>query len=70
MLNAIELNEVAYTELLVFIDVKTSNRKFTLNLVKGCKSKDQPDGNLAMAWNKLKNKYEPILAPSMVKLDK
>jgi gag-polypeptide of LTR copia-type len=39
-------------------------------LVKGCKSKDYPDGNAATAWERLKNKFEPISAPSMVKLEK
>jgi hypothetical protein len=37
MLNAVELNEVAYTELLLSIDVKASNRKIAFNIVKGCK---------------------------------
>jgi gag-polypeptide of LTR copia-type len=69
-LNAIELNKVAYTELVLSIDVKTSKGKFAFNIVKGCKSKDHPDGNAAMAWDKLKNKYNPMSAPSMVKLDK
>ena len=36
----IELNEIAYTELILSIDVKTSSGKIALNLVKGCKSKD------------------------------
>jgi hypothetical protein len=70
MLNVIDLNKVAFTELLLSIDVKTSNGKIVLNIVKGCKSKDHPDGNARIAWDKLKNKYEPISAPSMVKLDK
>jgi hypothetical protein len=38
--------------------------------VKGCKSKDYPDWNVVIAWEKLKNKYEPVSAPSMLKLDK
>ena len=66
----IELNEIAYTELILSIDVKTSNGKIAFNLVKGCKSKDYVDGNAATAWERLKNKYEPISAPSMVKLEK
>ena len=66
----IELNEIAYTELILSIDVKTSSGKIAFNLVKGCKSKDYVDGNAATAWERLKNKYEPISAPSMVKLEK
>jgi hypothetical protein len=54
MLNAIdELYKVAYTELLLFIDVQTTNGKLAFNIVKGCKSKDHPDGNATMSWDKL-----------------
>jgi gag-polypeptide of LTR copia-type len=70
MSRSIELNEITYTELILSIDVKTSSGKIAFNIVKGCKSKDYPDGNAASAWEKLKNKFEPISAPSMVKLDK
>jgi hypothetical protein len=38
--------------------------------VEYCKRKDYPDGNTVNSWEKLKNKYEPVSAPSMVKLDK
>jgi hypothetical protein len=31
---------------------------------------DYSDGNVVIAWGKLKNKYEPVSAPSMVKLNK
>jgi hypothetical protein len=31
------------------------------NIVMGCNCKDYPDGNAAIAWEKLKNKGEPIL---------
>jgi GH15 family glucan-1,4-alpha-glucosidase len=56
----IELNEIAYTDLILSIDVKTSSGKVAFNLIKGCKSKDYPDSNAALAWERLKNKYEPI----------
>jgi hypothetical protein len=39
------------------------------NLVKGCKNKDHADGNASMAWERLKNKFEPSSAPSLVKLE-
>jgi gag-polypeptide of LTR copia-type len=39
-------------------------------LVKGCKAKEYPDGNAVIAWERLKNKFEPVSAPSMVKLEK
>jgi gag-polypeptide of LTR copia-type len=66
----IELNEIAFTELILLIDVKTSSGKTAFNLVKGCKTKDHPDGNAARAWERLKNKYEPVSAPTLVKLEK
>jgi hypothetical protein len=66
----IEMNEIAYTELILSIDVNTSSGKNTFNLIEGCKSKDYPDGNAAIAWERLKNKYEPISTPSLVKLEK
>jgi hypothetical protein len=48
MLNAIEFNKVAYTELLLSIDVKISNKKIAFTIVKGCMSKDHPEGNAAI----------------------
>jgi hypothetical protein len=42
--------------------------KLLLILLRDAKAKI--NGNAATAWNKLKNKYEPVSAPSLVKLDK
>jgi hypothetical protein len=67
---AIEMNEIAYSDLILSIDVKTSSGKIAFNLIKGCKSKDYSDCNAAIAWERLKKKYEPISAPSLVKLEK
>ena len=66
----IKLNEIAYSELILSVDIKTSSGKVAFNFIKGCKSKDYPDGNAALVWERLKNKYEPISAPSLVKLEK
>jgi hypothetical protein len=52
------------------IDDKTRSGKVAFNLVKGCKNKDYADGNASMAWEILKNKFEPSSAPSLVKLEK
>jgi hypothetical protein len=46
----IKLNEIAYTELIVSIDVKTSRVKVNFNTIKGCKSKSYTDGNAAIVW--------------------
>jgi hypothetical protein len=50
-------NEIAYTELILSIDVKASYGKITFNIVKGCKNKDYPGVNAVAAWDKFKNKY-------------
>ena len=70
MMNGIEINEIAYTELILSIDVKTSNGMIAFHIVKGCKKKDHPDRKADVSWEKLKNEHEPTSAPSMVKLDK
>jgi hypothetical protein len=65
-----DMNELEYTELILSIDHKTSSGKVAFNLVEGCKNKDYADGNASMAWERLKNKFEPSSAPSLVKLEK
>jgi hypothetical protein len=50
-------------------DFKTSNGKFVHNIVKGYTNMNYPEGEADNAWEKLKNKYEPVSAPSMVRLD-
>jgi hypothetical protein len=62
---AADMNKLAYTELILSIYVKVA-----FNLVKGFKNKDYADGNARMAGGRLKNKFEPSSAPSLVKLEK
>jgi hypothetical protein len=64
-----DLNELTYIELILLINDKTSSGKIEFNLVKGCKSKDYVDGNAFMAWERLKNKFEPVSAQSLVKME-
>jgi hypothetical protein len=66
----IKLNEIAYTEINSLIDVMASSGKVAFYIIRGCNTKDYPDRNGAIAWERLKNKYEPVSAPSMVKLEK
>jgi hypothetical protein len=66
----IKLNEIAYTELILSINLKASSGKVTFDIIRGCKTKDYPDGNGDIAWKKLKSKYEPVSEPSIVKLEK
>jgi gag-polypeptide of LTR copia-type/Zinc knuckle len=70
MMKILDLNELAYIELILSIDVKTSSGKIAFNMVKGCKNKDYTEGNATMAWERLKNKYEPTSAPSLVKTER
>ena len=67
---ATDMNELADTELILSIDDKASNGKVAFNLVKGCKNKDYANGNASMAWERLRNKFEPQSAPSLVKMEK
>ena len=62
-------NELAYTELIVSIDVSSSGT-VAFNMVKGCKNNNYTDRNVAMAWERLKSKYEPTSAPSLVKTER
>jgi hypothetical protein len=52
----IKLNEIVYTELISFIDVKASSGKVAFNNISRGKTKDYPDGNGSIAWERLKNK--------------
>jgi hypothetical protein len=67
---AADMNELDYKELILSIDDKTSSGEVAYNFVKGSKKKDYADGNASMAWKRLKNKFEPSSAPSLVKLEK
>jgi hypothetical protein len=44
------MNELAYTELILLIDEKTSSGKVVFNLVKIRMNKDYADGNASMSW--------------------
>ena len=61
-----DLNELAFTELILSIDVSNSSGKISFGIVKGCKSKDYEDGNATLAWEKLKKKFDPVSAPTLV----
>jgi hypothetical protein len=66
----IKSNEITYTELILLIDVKASSGKVAFNIIRGCKTKDYSDVNGVIAWERIKNKYEHVSAPSMMKLEK
>jgi hypothetical protein len=41
-----------------------------LEIVKSCKTKDYEDVHAGLAWEKLKKKYDPVSAPSLVKTER
>ena len=49
LLRIIGINELAYTELVLSINVRIISRKVALNMVKACRSKEYADGNTAIA---------------------
>jgi hypothetical protein len=70
MLRIIDLNEMAFTELVLSIDVISSSGKTAFGIVKSCKTKDYEDGHASLSWEKLKKKYDPVSAPSLVKTER
>ena len=55
MMKNADLNELAFTELILSIDVSNSSGKIAFGILKSCKIKDYEDGNAIHAWEKLKN---------------
>ena len=47
--------------------MRFSNGKVAFNMGKGCESKDHIGGNIAIPWDRLKEKLEPTIDPSLVK---
>jgi hypothetical protein len=70
MLRIIDLNEMAFTELVLPIDVSSSSGKIAFGIVKSCKTKDYEDGHAGLAWEKLKKKCDPVSALSLVKTER
>ena len=64
------LNELAFEDLLLSINTKTSSGTTAFNLVDTCTTSDQPDGNCKIAWDRLVSKYQPKTAPSYIQLKK
>jgi hypothetical protein len=49
-----DLIEMAYTEVTLSIDVRSSSGKVVFSIIKGCKIRDYTDGNSTLAWDKFK----------------
>jgi hypothetical protein len=70
MMGIIDLNETAFTKLVLSNDVSSSIGKIAFGIVKNCKTKDYEDCCAGLAWEKLKKKYNPVSAPSLVKTER
>jgi hypothetical protein len=68
MLRIIDLNEMAFTELVLSIDVSSSSGKIAFGIVKSCKTNDYEDGHAGLAWEKLRSKYDQYLLRHWLKL--
>ena len=64
----LENNSSAYDELLLSITGKTKAGKVAFRLVKTSKNEDYPDGNAAMAWQRLEEKYASKTTASLIGL--
>ena len=65
-----ELNEEAFEDIILSINHTTRSGKVAFSLVKNCKTREYPEGNCKLAWDRLVAKYAPKTAPSLLKLKK
>jgi hypothetical protein len=63
-----EQNEDAYEDLIMSIDGDGKAGRVAFQIVKGAKSSDLGDGDAALAWSRLVNKYQPTTTPSGLEL--
>jgi gag-polypeptide of LTR copia-type/Zinc knuckle len=65
-----DLNDNRYSDLVLSMDTSMNAGRVAFSLVRASKSKDYPDGNIAVAWSKLKKKYAPTTAHTLAKYHK
>ena len=65
-----ELNELAYKDLILFVDGMTDAGHVAFSIVRGSKTSNLSDGDAFEAWKHLNNKYKSKSAPSRLKLTK
>jgi predicted nucleic acid-binding protein len=54
MLRIIDLNDMAFTKLILSIDVSSSSGKIAVGIFKSYKTKDYEDGHACLDWENLK----------------
>ncbi len=63
-----EKNKKGFGDLILSIDCSTPHGKIAFAMVKGTKTKTNPSGNLYVAFQRLKTKFEPTTTPQLVHL--
>jgi hypothetical protein len=61
---------MAFTELVLSIDVSSSSGEIAFIIVRSCKTKYYEDGHTGLVWEKLKMKYDSVSALSLVKTER
>jgi len=61
-------NNYAYEELLLSITTNTDEGRVAFHIVTGSKNTNLPEGDAALAWKRLHDKYAPKLAPKKLEL--
>jgi hypothetical protein len=64
----VEANKKGFGDLILSIDCTTAAGKVAFAMVKGSKTKENPQGNLRSAFTRLKTKYEPSTTPQLMQL--
>ena len=67
-LAARKANNTAFEDLLLLIDGEQASGRVAFNIVRGAKTSSLTDGDAALAWKRLSDKYEPKSAPSRLAL--
>ena len=64
-----ELNALAYSDIMLSIDTDKAGGRVAFNIIKGSKDPDKyKDGNVKIAYERLKKKYCPTSAPNLTKV--
>ena len=64
-----ELNELAYSDMMLCIDTSKAGGRVAFNIIKGSKDpKKFSGGNVKVAYDRLKKKYNPTSAPNLTKV--
>ncbi len=65
-----DVNNYAYEELLLSIMMTMDEGHVAFHIVTGAVDTDLPDGNAALVWKRLKDKYAPKLTPKKLELQR